>query len=128
MPWERQSVGRPVSLAVGSRSLAALGMTLVLSCAPPRTTAPRSAPDDAGTAAIRVLLAANASTAEVGATGAWFMLDPQRRLMARVGTGERWRIEREGDRVRATRGAVRTGWVDGPISAAMTSDGFLSFN
>lgn len=110
-----------------SRFLAALGMTGVLSCAAPRTT---TAPvrDDAGAAAIRVMLAQNASTAEVSATGAWFMLDPQRRLMARVGAGERWRFERDGDRVRGVRGAVRTGWVEGPISAAMTSDGFLSFN
>jgi stage II sporulation protein D len=116
--------------AAQSNSFAALRMTLLVvlvSCAPPRTTS-RPAADDAGTTAIRVMLASNASVAEVGATGAWFMLDPQRRLMARVGTGERWRIERDGDRVRGVKGSVRTGWVDGPIIAAMTSDGFLSFN
>jgi stage II sporulation protein D len=100
---------------------------LVVSCAPPRTR-PAATPDDAGAAAIRVMLAQNVSAAEIASTGAWFMLDPQRRLMARVGSGERWRIERDGDRVRGVRGSVRTGWVDGPITAAMTSDGFLTYN
>jgi stage II sporulation protein D len=105
-------------------------MTILLlsgACAAPRSTTPRPT-DDAGASAIRVMLAVNAGAAEIGATGAWNMLDDQRRLMARVGSGDRWRIERDGDRVRAVRGAVRTGWVEGPIYAAMTSDGFLSFN
>ena len=111
------------------RSLAALGMTaLALSCAAPRTTGRAPAADDAATAAIRVMLATNAGPTDIFATGAWFMLDPERRLMARVGTGDRWRIERDGDRLRGVRGTVRTGWVDGPITAAMTSDGFLSYN
>lgn len=101
---------------------------LVLSCAAPRTTGRAPSADDAATAAIRVMLATNAGPTDVFATGAWFMLDPERRLMARVGTGDRWRIERDGDRLRGVRGAVRTGWVDGPITAAMTSDGFLNYN
>jgi stage II sporulation protein D len=107
------------------RSLVALGMTLSLSCAPPRTTGPAPR-DDAGAAAIRVMLAQNVATADVVSNGAWFLLDSQRRLMARVGAGERWNIERDGDRVRATRGAIRTGWVEGTIYAVMTSDGFLT--
>ena len=74
------------------------------------------------------MLAQNLGSAEIASTGAWYLLDPQRRLLARVTTGERWRIEREGDRVRATRGTVRSGWVQGPIYAVMTSDGFLTWN
>jgi stage II sporulation protein D len=109
------------------RSLAALGMTLIVSCAAPRTR-PAANADDIGTAPIRVMLAQNAGTVEVAATGAWFMLDAQRRLMVRVGAGETWRFERDGARVRATRGTIRTGWVDGPITASMTSDGFLTYN
>jgi stage II sporulation protein D len=125
------SAARDLLLAGRSRSLASLRMTallaltLMLSCAPPRTTGPTPA-DDAGSAAIRVVLTQGASGADVQSNGAWMLLDPQRRLMARVGAGEQWRIERDGDRVRATRGAVRTGWVDGPIFAVMTSDGFLA--
>jgi stage II sporulation protein D len=118
-----------------SRSVALLRTTGVAAlavvgsvCAAPRASTSRASADDAGTAPIRVMLATNASVAEVGSTGAWFMLDPQRRLMARVGTNDRWRIEREGDRLRGVRGPVKTGWVDGPIYAAMTSDGFLTFN
>ena len=103
-------------------------ITILASCAAPRTRPTATPADDAGTAPIRVMIAQSVSSAEIGATGAWFMLDPQRRLMARVATGERWRIERDGDRVRAVRGAVRTGWVDGPITAQMTSDGYLNFN
>jgi stage II sporulation protein D len=103
-------------------------MTVVMaSCAAPRTRTPAPA-DDAAAAPIRVMLAQNVSSAEIAANGAWFMLDPQRRLMARVGAGERWRIERDGDRVRGVKGSVRTGWVDGPITAAMTSDGYLNYN
>ena len=103
-------------------------LLLAASCAPPRSTSPRPTADDAGTAAIRVLLAINAASADIGANGAWNLLDPQRRIMVRAGSGERWRIERDGDRIRGIRGAVRTGWVDGPIYAVMTSDGFLSVN
>jgi stage II sporulation protein D len=111
------------------RTLIGLGIAaLALSCAPPRTTSRAPAADDAATAAIRVMLATNAGPTDVFANGAWFMLDPQRRLMARVGTGDRWRLERDGDRLRGVRGSVRTGWVDGPITAAMTSDGFLHYN
>src|SRR3982751_6331593 len=84
----------------------ALGMTLVASCAAPRTGAPRPADEPTGSA-IRVLLASGLSTADVGATGAWFMLDPQRRLMARVGPGDQWRIERSGDKLRGVRGSVK---------------------
>ena len=109
------------------KGLAVTGFALLLSCAAPRTNVPAPR-DDAGLATIRVMLAQNVSTAEVASNGAWFLLDPQRRLMARVNSGERWRIEREGDRVRATRGSVRTGWVEGPIYASMTSDGFLTHN
>src|SRR5687768_9325193 len=93
------SVSELLARAKG-RSLALFGMTLLLSCAAPRTRTTAPAPDDAGTAAIRVMLAQNVSTAEVRSTGAWFMLDPQRRLMARVGAGERWQFERDGDRIR----------------------------
>src|ERR1041385_4494770 len=94
-------------------ALSALGMTRWWSCAPPRTTGttPR---DDAGTAAIRVMLAQTAYGAEITANGGWYLLDQQRRLMARAGSGDRWVIEREGDRVRAAHGSVRTGWVSGP--------------
>ena len=109
------------------RFLAALGMALTLSCAPPRTTAP-AARDDAATAAIRVMLAQNASAADVGANGGWYLLDSQRRLVARGGTSDRWRIERDGDRVRGVQGSVRSGWVEGPIYTVMTSDGFLNYN
>jgi stage II sporulation protein D len=84
--------------------------------------------DDAATAAIRVMLGQNLSAAEVGANGGWYILDSQRRLIARGSSGDRWRIEREGDRVRATRGTVKSGWVDGPIYAVMTSDGFVTYN
>lgn len=105
-----------------------LALVMAIACAAPRANAPRPAPDDVGNAAIRVMLASNSSVADVGATGAWSMLDPQRRLMVRVGTGDGWRIERSGDRLRGARGAVRTGWVDGPIYASMTSDGYLNFN
>jgi stage II sporulation protein D len=110
-----------------SRSLAALAMTLVLSCAPPRANAP-SPRDDAANAAIRVMLAQNGSNADVTANGGWYLLDAQRRLIARAGSGAQWRIERAGDRVRATQGSVRSGWVEGPIYAVMTSDGFLTYN
>ncbi|HET9425975.1 MAG TPA: SpoIID/LytB domain-containing protein [Gemmatimonadaceae bacterium] len=106
----------------------AVAALLLGSCAAPRTSGRAPAADDAGTAPIRVMLAVNAATAEVSANGAWFMLDPQRRLMARVGSGDRWLIERSGDRIRGVNGAVRTGWVDGPIYAAMTSDGFLTYS
>ncbi len=124
-----QSEARNLLLSVRGRYVAMFGMTLVvLSCAPPRTTPTATAADDAGLAPIRVMLAQNVSSAEIVATGAWFMLDPQRRLMARVATGERWRIERDGDRVRGVRGSVRTGWVSGPITAQMTSDGYLMYN
>jgi stage II sporulation protein D len=109
-------------------SLRMTGMAVLLaSCAAPRTR-PAASADDVGTAPIRVLLAQNVSVVDVAATGAWFMLDEQRRLMARVGVGETWRFERDGARVRAVRGAVRTGWVEGPITASMTSDGFLTYN
>ena len=74
-------------------------------CAAPHSTAPRPA-DDAGSAAIRVLLASTTGTAEAVSNGAWYLLDPQRRLMARVGPGERWTIERSGDRLRVAKGAV----------------------
>jgi stage II sporulation protein D len=100
---------------------------VLLSCAPPRANRPAPA-DDAGAAAIRVLLASGLTNPEIGSNGGWFLLDAQRRLMARVGAGEKWQIERDGDRVRATRGSVRTGWIDGPIWAVMTSDGFLTLN
>jgi stage II sporulation protein D len=101
---------------------------LLLSCAAPRASRTNTTPGDIGSTPIRVMLAQNVSAADVGATGAWYMLDPQRRLMARVGPGERWTIERDGDRVRGVRGTVRTGWVDGPISAVMTSDGYLTYS
>jgi stage II sporulation protein D len=107
--------------------LATLGMTALLSCAPPRTTTPAPT-DDAGAAAIRVLLAPGLPMPEIGSTGGWYLLDAQRRLMARAGAGDKWRIERDGDRVRATRGTVRTGWIEGPIWAVMTSDGFLTLS
>jgi stage II sporulation protein D len=119
------NVAKDLLASKKSRWFAAL-TTTVLACAPPRTTTP-PATNDAATAPIRVMLAENVSSADVFASGAWFMLDPQRRLMARVGSGERWTIERAGDRVRAVRGSVKTGWVEGPITAAMTSDGFLSY-
>src|SRR4051812_37204486 len=115
MPW----LMRP-------RSAALLATAALAACAPPRTSAPRPA-DDAGAAAIRVMLASTQSSAEAVSNGAWFMLDPQRRLMARVGPGDRWTIERSGDRLRGTRGAVKTGWVDGPIYASPTSDGLFTF-
>jgi stage II sporulation protein D len=74
------------------------------------------------------MLAQNISTAEVSANGGWYLLDAQRRLIARAAPGDHWRIERSGDRIRATQGSVRSGWVDGPIYAVMTSDGFLNYN
>src|SRR4051812_5339764 len=77
--------------------LLALLVASLLSCAKPRASVSRPA-DDAATAAIRVMLASNVSAADVGATGAWFMLDPERRLMVRVGANDQWRIERSGDR------------------------------
>jgi stage II sporulation protein D len=127
------SAARDLLSSLQTRSLAALRMTTwavvcaLIACAAPRSRTPAPA-DDAASAPIRVMLAQNVSGAEITSTGAWFLLDPQRRLIARVGSGERWRIEREGDRVRAVKGSVRSGWVDGPITAAMTSDGFLSYN
>ena len=84
-----------------------MALLVVLSCAPPRTRTPAPA-DDAGAAAIRVLIAPGLTTPEIGSNGGWFLLDAQLRLMARVGANEKWRIERDGDRVRATRGSVRT--------------------
>jgi stage II sporulation protein D len=107
-------------------SLLLAASLLAVGCAPPRSTATGGASDDAGAAGIRVMLAV-ASSPEITATGAWSMLDPQRRLVARVNSGERWRFEREGDRVRGVKGAVRTGWVDGPMYAVMTSSGALSY-
>jgi len=97
----------------------------VAACAAPRSSVPRPA-DDAGAAGIRVMLATSQSP-EAISNGAWYLLDPQRRLLARVGPGERWTIERNGDRLRGVKGAVKTGWVDGPIYAAPTSDGLFSF-
>src|SRR4051812_35561319 len=99
---------------------------LAAGCAAPRSTTPRPA-DDAGAAAIRVMLATTQSPPVAISNGAWYMLDPQRRLMARVGPGERWMFERSGDRIRGVKGAVKTGWVDGPIYAAPTSDGLFTF-
>ena len=117
-------IAKDLHLVAKCGFLAALGMTL--SCAPPRTRTPAPA-DDAGSATLRVMLAQNVSNADIASNGAWFLLDGQRRLIARVAAGEKWRIEREGDRIRATKGTVRSGWVDG-IYAAMTSDGFLTYN
>jgi stage II sporulation protein D len=99
---------------------------LAAACAAPRSTSPRPA-DDAGAAAIRVLLASTQGSADAVSNGAWYLLDPQRRLMARVGPGERWTIERSGDRLRGVKGAVKTGWVDGPVYASPTSDGLFTF-
>jgi stage II sporulation protein D len=121
----RVNSAKDLLLVARRRSAAALAIA-ILGCAAPRTRAPAPA-DDAAATPIRVMLAQNVSNAEVVSNGAWFMLDPQRRLMARVGAGERWRFERDGDRVRGVKGSLRTGWVDGPITAAMTSDGVLTY-
>jgi len=65
--------------------------------------------------------------ADIGATGAWTLLDDQRRLLARATGAESWRIERSGARVRAVKAGTRTGWVDGTIYAVMAPDAFGVF-
>jgi stage II sporulation protein D len=102
-------------------------IVVLVACAAPRSTAPRPGRDDAGVAVIRVMLAQNAPAADVGATGAWMLLDDQRRLLARAVGGEQWRIERDGSRVRATKSGARTGWINGPIYAVPASDAFATF-
>jgi stage II sporulation protein D len=96
-------------------------------CAAPRSSAPRPMRDDAGVAVIRVMLGQNLPAAEVTATGAWILLDDQRRLLARSVSGEHWRIERDAGRVRATKIGARTGWINGPIYAVPSSDAFIVF-
>src|SRR6478672_10707086 len=96
-PGMRKHVARGIAL-----------LAMMTACAAPRARTPAPA-DEAAVAPIRVLLAQNVSSAEIVATGAWFLLDPQRRLIARVGSGERWAIERSGDKIRAVKGSVRSG-------------------
>ena len=106
---------------------AALAALALVGCAAPRSTRPRPAAD-AGASAIRVMLAQNAAAADVGATGSWMLLDDQRRLLARSTSGDRWRIDRDGTRIRASRGGARTGWINGPIYAVPSENAFVSFS
>jgi len=97
-------------------------------CAAPRSSRPRPASDEVGSSAIRVMLAQNAAAADIGASGAWTLLDDRRRLLSRGSSGDRWRIERDGARIRAVNGGARTGWVDGSIYAIAGDGGFVVFN
>lgn len=74
------------------------------------------------------MLAQNLAAADVGATGSWMLLDDQRRLLARATSGDRWRIERDGTRIRATRSGARTGWINGLIYAVPLEEAFIAFN
>lgn len=74
------------------------------------------------------MLAQNVPAADVGASGDWMLLDDQRRLLARGTSPDRWRIERDGNRVRATRSGARTGWIDGPIYAVPLAESFVVFS
>jgi stage II sporulation protein D len=74
------------------------------------------------------MLAENLSGVAVGASGGWLLLDDQRRLLARGTSADRWRIEREGARIRAATGNTRTGWMDGPIYAVPVVGSFVIFN
>jgi hypothetical protein len=48
-------------------------------------------------------------------------------LLARATSGEQWRIEHDGTRVRAIRSGARTGWIDGPIYAVPLEGAFVAF-
>jgi stage II sporulation protein D len=74
------------------------------------------------------MLAQNVPAAVAGATGSWMLLDDQRRLLARATSGEQWRIEHDGVRVRAVKSGARTGWVNGPIFAVPLEGSFAAFN
>lgn len=73
------------------------------------------------------MLAQNVAAADAAATGAWMLLDDQRRLLARATSGDQWRIERDGTRVRAIKSGARTGWIDGPIYAVPLEGAFIVF-
>ena len=83
--------------------------------------------DEVGNTAIRVLLADHLGAADLGATGSWILLDDQRRLLTRAAGNQAWRLERNGTSVRAVSATGRTGWVNGPIYAVMSSDAFGVF-
>ena len=137
MRWVQRVLRRPEPLGTRGtldeptwlgRSGLTVAVTLALAgCAGPRSTAPRPG-DDAGASAIRVMLAANLPAADIGATGSWVLLDDQRRLLARATGAEQWRIERDGGRVRATKGGMRTGWINGVIYAVPAADAFVVFS
>lgn len=120
-------VPKPLKRCAGAR-LAVFAAVVVGACAAPRSSVPRPGNDDAGASAIRVMLAQNVPAADVGATGSWMLLDDQRRLLARATSADRWRIEHDGARVRATKGGARTGWINGPIYAVPIVESFVRFN
>lgn len=74
------------------------------------------------------MLAQNIPVAGAGATGAWMLLDDQRRLLARATNADQWRIEHDGAKVRAAKSGARTGWINGPIYAVPLEGAFVAFN
>jgi stage II sporulation protein D len=77
----------------------------------------------------RVALALEASSPTIGGTGEWRLFDESSgELIARIAAGATWRIERQGQQLRAVGPSGPTSWRGGPLVARASSIGFVTFN
>src|SRR5215216_1642745 len=92
-----------------------------------RTSAPGRLVKNAGDTTIRVLLSAGMPTVQVSSPSGFMLTHFNGSTIARASTGQSWRIEHEGRRLRAVRpDGVGTVWSDDPMVARASSAGLLS--
>lgn len=82
---------------------------------------------DVGGETIRVLLTANATSVQIGASGVIAFSDREGRFLARGTQTRGWRVERSGRRLRVVRSdGVASSWAEGALVAQSGDAGLLS--